>query len=196
MTLRPLLFGALLFVPALLPACSSSSPGDTHPADAGVDAAPDTASDAAPDHPASDAADDDAPVACNTLLNSAPSITVEQVASDPPAPLGGTPADGTYVLSAAVIYTGSAGPAGPSGTSQTTLQITGSTIQVVSTGDPPTRTVTFSTSGTSLDSVDTCPDTDTRPGSYTATPTTLIVELDGGTDDAGARTLVETFTKQ
>jgi len=30
----------------------------------------------------------------------------------------------------------------------------------------------------------------------TATPTTLIVELAAGTDDAGARTLVETFTKQ
>jgi hypothetical protein len=160
-----------------------------------MDAALDTAGDAAPDHPASDAADD-APVACNTLVNSAPSITIEQVASDPPAPQGGTPVDGTYVLSAAVIYTGPAGPAGPSGTSQTTLQITGSTIQVVSTGDPLTRTVTFSTSGTSIDSVDNCPDTDTRPGSYTATPTTFIVELDGGTDDAGARTLVETFTKQ
>jgi len=160
-----------------------------------MDAAPDAAGDAAPDHPASDAADD-APVACNTLVNSAPSITVEQVASDPPAPQGGIPVDGTYVLSAAVIYTGPAGPTGPSGTSQTMIQITGSTIQVVSTGEPPTRTVTFTTSGTSLDSVDTCPDTDTRPGSYTATPTTFVVALDGGTDDAGARTLVETFTKQ
>ena len=44
--------------------------------------------------------------------------------------------------------------------------------------------------------MDTCPDTDTRPGTYTATPTTFTVQLDGGTDDAGARTLVETFTKQ
>jgi hypothetical protein len=130
------------------------------------------------------------------LVNSAPSIGVVQVAADPPASQGGVPVDGTYTLSSAVIYTGAGGPAGPSGTAQTTFQISGSTIQVVSSGEPATRTVTFSTNGTSIDSVDTCPDTDARPGSYTATPTTFIVALDGGTDDAGARTLVETFTKQ
>ena len=138
----------------------------------------------------------DAAETCNTLVNSASSVSIEQVASDPPAPQGGTIANGTYTLTAAVIYTGPQGPTGASGTTQTTLQVTGGTIQVVSDGDPATRTVTFTTSGTSLDSVDTCPDTDTRPGTYTATPTTLVVELDGGTDDAGARTLVETFTKQ
>jgi hypothetical protein len=66
----------------------------------------------------------------------------------------------------------------------------------VSDGDPATRTITFTTSGTSIASVDTCPDTDTRPATYTATPTTFIVAVDGGTDDAGARTLVETFTKE
>ena len=174
----------------LVPACSSSSnPPDAPATDAGSDA------DARSLLDASDAATD-APEACNTLVNSAAVIPVDQVASDPPAPQGGTVVDGTYTQTSAVIYTGQGGPTGASGTTQTTLQVTGGTIQVVSTGDPATRTVTFTTSGTSLDSVDTCPDTDTRPGTYTATPTTLVVELDGGTDDAGARTLVETFTKQ
>ena len=186
MNLRPLLFSILLLVPA----CSSSSPGVSTQTDAGTDAASD-----APSLPDTNAGLD-APVACNTLINSASAISIEQVASDPPAPEGGTPANGTYALTAAVIYTGPGGPTGASGTTQTTLQIAGGTIQVVSSGDPATRTVTFTTSGTSVASVDTCPDTDTRPGTYTATPTTFLVELDGGTGDAGARTLVETFTKQ
>jgi hypothetical protein len=193
MNLCPLLFSMLLVVPA----CSSSSPGDSTGTDAGHDAASDAHStpDTGDAASATDAAPD-APAVCNTLVNSASSITVEQVASDPPAPQGGTPVDGTYALTAAVIYTGPDGPTGASGMSQTTLQITGATIQVVSDGDPATRTITFTTSGTSIASVDTCPDTDTCPATYTATPTTFIVAVDGGTDDAGARTLVETFTKE
>jgi hypothetical protein len=191
MNLRPLLFSALFL---LVPACSSGSspgPGDSTKADAAIDAPGDAH--ASPD--TSDAAID-APTVCNSLPNTASSVSIEQVASDPPAPQGGAIVDGTYALTAAVIYTGPNGPAGPSGTTQTTLQITGPTIQVVSDGDPATRTVSYTTSGTSIESVDTCPDTDTRPGTYTAAPTTFMVELDGGTDDAGARTLVETFTKQ
>jgi hypothetical protein len=201
MNLRPLLFVVSSLLLLGVPACSSSS-GNTGnpPADAGHDTATDASS--GPDasgkdasSPAKDAASDAAPV-CNTLPNTAPSIPVDQMAAEPPAPQGGTPADGTYALTAAVIYTGAEGPSGASGTAQTTLTITGSTIQVVSTGEPATRTVTFTTSGTTIDSVDTCPDTDTRSGGYTATATTFIVQLDAGTDDAGARTLVETFTMQ
>ena len=67
---------------------------------------------------------------------------------------------------------------------------------MATSGTPATRTVTFTASGTSLDSVDTCPDTDSRSSGYTATASTLVVELDAGTDDAGARTLVETFTRE
>jgi hypothetical protein len=214
---RPLAFGS--FVPLLLallallavPACSSSSGPDTHASDAGADIARDAAhpdassgdassGDASADTSAGDAssgdAEADAPAACNTLANGAATIPVEQMAADPPAPQGGAVADGTYTLTSAVIYTGPNGPSGATGTTQTTLQITGATIQVVSAGDPPTRTVTFTTSGTSLDYADTCPDTATSTGVYTATPTTFVIELAGGTDDAGARTLVETFTKQ
>jgi hypothetical protein len=190
LNLRPLLLSALLLVPA----CSSS--GDVTTADGGRDtrdALPD-AVDAAP--AVVDDATSDAPPACNTLSNIAATITVEQVATDPPAPQGGTPVDGLYTLTATVIYTGTDGPSGAAGTAQTTLQLSGSTIQVASAGEPATRTVTFTTSGTSIASTDACPDTDAHPGTYTATPTTFTVELDGGTDDAGARTLVETFTKQ
>ena len=55
---------------------------------------------------------------------------------------------------------------------------------------------TLATSGTSFTSTDTCPDTTVIQGSYTATATTLVIQLPGGTDDAGARTVVETFTMQ
>jgi hypothetical protein len=196
MKLRALLLSTVFLVPACSSAPDVSAPADAAASDASspTDAASRIdASDASP--PAADAPDD-APLTCNALVNSAPTITVEQVASDPPSPQGGTVADGTYAMTAAVIYTGAAGPSGPSGTAQTTLQISGSTIQVANAGQPATRTVTFTISGTGIDSVDTCPDTDERPATYTATPTSLVVELAAGTDDAGARTLVETFTKQ
>jgi hypothetical protein len=85
---------------------------------------------------------------------------------------------------------------GPGGTAQTTLRITGSSIQVANTGDPPSRTVSLSTNGTSFTSTDTCPDSTVLHGAYTATPSTFAIQIDGGTDDAGARTVVETFTRQ
>lgn len=189
---------------ALAAGCSSSSGGST-PSDAGSDhdAGSETADGATPvdggssdRDAAADAPSEAAPAVCNLLANSAPVITYAQVNQDPPAPQGGTMVDGTYEMTAANIYTGPAGPSGPSGMSQTTIEITGGTIQIVSVGQPTTRTVTIATSGTSFTATDTCPDSTVTRGSYTATPTTILIFLDGGTDDAGARTVVETFTKQ
>jgi hypothetical protein len=137
---------------------------------------------------------DSAASACNTLANTAHAITTQQVASDPPAPTGGAIADGTYVLTSATIYTGPGGPVGPGGPAQTTLRITGATVEVANAGDPPTRSITLVTSGTAFTSTDTCPDTTVVRGSYSATATTFAVQLDGGTDDAGARMVVETYT--
>src|ERR1019366_7009192 len=109
MKLRSLLPCILL----LIPACSSS-PGDSTATDAGTDAAQDAGHDAAND------AATDAPQACNALVNGAPTIPIDQVASEPPLPQGGTVVDGTYWLTAVVIYTGASGPTGASGTGQTT----------------------------------------------------------------------------
>jgi hypothetical protein len=195
-----LIFG----IAALTLAAGCSSSGATSPSDAGSDhdggaeptdgAMPgdggSSGQDAAADVPA------EAATACNMLTNSASVITFSQVNQNPPTPQGGTIVDGTYAMTDASIYTGPNGPSGPSGMSQTTIQITGSTIQVASNGQPTTRTVTLATSGTSLTATDTCPDSKVTQGSYTATSTTLLIFLDAGTDDAGARTLVETFTKQ
>jgi hypothetical protein len=134
--------------------------------------------------------------ACNALADVAPVVTVTQVASDPPVPLGGTIADGMYAMTDVTIYTGPHGRAGSTGNAQTTIQVTGSTIQVASSGTPSTRTVALATSGTAFTSTDTCPDTQVMQGTYTATATTLLIFLPGGTDDAGARTVAETFTRQ
>ncbi len=184
--------------PAFLAGCSSGS-GGASTADGGSDAeaATDGGGGAVRDGAmGQDAPPGDAATTCNTLSNVASTVSFEQVAQDPPQPQGGTIADGTYTLTAATIYTGPGGPTGASGSSKVTVQISGTTIQVVTDGSPPTKTVTLATSGSTLTASDTCPDTSVTHGSYTATAATLLIFLDGGTDDAGARTLVETFTRQ
>jgi hypothetical protein len=173
----------------------SAVPGDASasdvatPDDVSVDAA---ATDAA----ALDDAGIDAGPPCNTIANDAPVVNTTEVAADPPTPQGGTIADGTYWQTALDIYTGPTGPAGVTGTSQMTALIQGETAQLVSSGQPTRRTVTLATADASFTSVDTCPDSQMSQGAYTATPTTLTIFLPGGTDDAGARTVVETLTKQ
>jgi hypothetical protein len=183
MTVRWLLLSSLV---ALTPAaCSSSS---VEASDAGRSDAP-PGIDAAPESSAPDAGS-----ICNDLANDAPTITVEEVASDPPAQQGGTIGDGTYFLTAAVIYTGSDGPSGATGTAQTTLEISGSTVQQANSGS--STTYTLATSGSNLTATQMCPTADVRQATYTATAATLVVEVPAGTDEAGAKTLVETFAKQ
>jgi hypothetical protein len=195
--------GLLIF----LAGCGSSSttagapsPDASPEAAAAMEAsAPDTstADDGATEDEATtaDAASDAGPP-CNTIANTAPVVDITQIAADPPTPLGGTIADGTYWETSLDIYTGPAGPAGMTGTSQTTALIQGTTVQLVSDGQPTRRTVTLTTADAGFTSVDSCPYAQMSQGSYTATPTTLTIFLPGGTDDAGARTVVETLTKQ
>jgi hypothetical protein len=159
------------------------------------------------DAPSGDAADSavgdaggdagDGAVTCNALANTATPVTGAQVAANPPALQGGTVVDGTYALTNLTIYTGPDGPTGSTGMSQTTIEISGATIQVATNGTPGTRTETFaSTAGGTFTATDTCPDTSAFQGAYSATSTTFVVQFPGGTDDAGARTVQETFTKQ
>jgi hypothetical protein len=143
-----------------------------------------------------DAPGPDAPVACNALVNGATAVTKTQVAMAPPTLLGGTVVDGTYFLTDYSIFTGPQGATGPMGTVQTTLQITGSTLQVVNSDSPPTRTVTLMTSGTGFTAKTSCPSgLGDILGTYTATATSFVVQL-GGNADAGTPTVQETFTKQ
>jgi hypothetical protein len=146
---------------------------------------------------ASSEAGDDAGPPCNTIANDAPVVNVTQVAADPPTPMGGTIVNGTYWQTSLEIYTGPDGPTGTTGTSQSTALIEGETVQLVqSPGQPARRTITLTTADGGFTSSDTCPDSQSSQGGYTATATTLTIFLPGGTDDAGARTVVETLTKQ
>jgi hypothetical protein len=146
--------------------------------------------------PLTDAADSvaDGAAACNALTNAASPVMGTQVAQNPPTLVGGTIVDGTYFLTGLTTYTGPQGPTGSSGMSQTTIKISGGTIQVITNGTPATRNETLTTTGNQFTSTDTCPDTNVIQGTYTATPTTLVVQFSGGTDDAGARTVAESFS--
>jgi hypothetical protein len=199
---------ACLVVLALVaPACSSSSSSSTQ-SDGGrsSDAVSEASSkpegaagggDDAAGSAAPDGSGDDGPTVCNTLVNSGQPVTAMQVASDPPAAQGGTPANGTYLLTSETIYTGAGGATGPSGTQRITIQIQGSTVQVSKNTSPPTSTYDLTTTGTTYTAAGECPpQVGGLMGSYTATATTFVVSIAAIGSDAGAPTTVETFTKQ
>jgi hypothetical protein len=101
-------------------------------------------------------------------------------------------------MQTATYYTGTGGASGPTGTtSQVTIEVSGDTVQVVSSSGGTTShlTVTIGTGGSSLTYADVCPVSATLNGSYSATPTTLTVMLPVASD-SGATTLVEDFVKQ
>jgi hypothetical protein len=142
-----------------------------------------------------DGAASDGTVVCNTFANAAPAITSQAVAEAAPALTGGTIANGTYFLTALTEYRGDAGMAATGGLQNTTIEVSGTTIQVNSSGTTSTETVV--TSGTNLfTDTRTCPGPATRDGTYTATPTMLIVQFDDGTADGGTSIVQETFTLQ
>jgi len=183
----------------LLPACGSSS-SPTSDAGGTADASAE-ASVAHGDAQADGALGDggqDGPVICNTLVNSASTITITQLAADPPAFEGGTPAAGTYVLTRETVYTGAGGASGAtSRTDRTTIQITGNTIQVAKDSSPTTETYMLVPSGTTYAAEGLCPPTlGGIVGSYTATTTTFIASLAAPGGDGGAPWTVDSFTKQ
>jgi hypothetical protein len=106
-----------------------------------------------------------------------------QVATNPPAPLGGTIVDGTYHLSQSLTYTGPGGAAGPTATTiQDTLVITNAasgiaTVEEVSSSDgaPDGRTsFRFTPAGTTATAAITCPSLNSVSFGYTATATTFM----------------------
>jgi hypothetical protein len=96
--------------------------------------------------PAPDAAVPDAEVfdaaPCNTIEDVATADVVEVgLAEDPPTPTGGAIADGTYVITNAVYYTGAGGQTGETGVvyHSTSVNAAG-TYQYIDTGSGPVRT--------------------------------------------------------
>jgi hypothetical protein len=141
-----------------------------------------------------DGASSDGAIVCNTLANTAAAVTTQVVASPPPMLAGGTLTDGTYTLTALTQFTGDAGMSGTGGMSSTTIEISGTTIQVSNNGSTSTETVV--TSGTSFTDTRTCPTAAMRSGTYAATSTMFIVLFEDGTADGGTNFVQETFTIQ
>jgi hypothetical protein len=132
---------------------------------------------------------------CNALVNIGPEV---HGVSDPdpvPEMTGGTIVDGTYVMTAAVNYGGTVTPYTVVGSSFT-LVIAGNTLEFVASyeGGPDVHsTMQQAPSGIQLNATLTC-GTGLTDGTYTATPTSLIVRPTR--DPAQEDYHVVTFTKQ
>jgi hypothetical protein len=136
------------------------------------------------------------PATCNVLIDDGPVVTPTAVAATAPTPAGGTLVDGTYDLTALTLYTGpgvSASP--PSGTFSAVYQITGNIAQQVGrlNGSEARYTSTFTISGTTFLSADTCPmpKQNSDSVSITATPTGFRVY-----DSVTGGILEQSYTKR
>jgi Copper type II ascorbate-dependent monooxygenase, C-terminal domain len=106
---------------------------------------------------------------CNTVTNAAPAVPITNVAAAAPAPTGGAIPDGTYFVTAALIYTGVGGKAGPTGiTYQGTDVSTGGNhfALVYNQSDNPGdlhNSGTFTVTGPNVDIETSCPTPSTSP---------------------------------
>lgn len=132
--------------------------------------------------------------ACNALADDGPTVTPTAVASAGPSPAGGAITDGTYVLSTVTLYTGPGGSTiAPNGTFSGVIQISGSRmLQVGAINGAEQRYVsTFTTSGTSISTTDTCPTPKSATLSFSATATGLRIY-----DSTIGGTLEQAFSKR
>jgi hypothetical protein len=131
-------------------------------------------------------------MACNDLVDDAPTVVAMTVAETAPSPAGGTIADGTYALTAMNAYSGAGGATGDLGImASAVMTISGMTMQQAGqiNGQEKRYTSTFTTSGTTIMTMDTCPAPNTDMHSYTATPNALIV-----IDSESGYTLAQTYS--
>jgi hypothetical protein len=161
---------------------AGAPPADAAPAaDAALDATPpvDGAPDAAP--PA------DAAVACNTVPNGGATVTLVRVPQAPPAPTGGTIADGTYVLTSLVQYTGPGGASGPTSMMvRMSMRIGGGRLDLVQNTGSGDQTLTYDLATMPamnlLTITPTCPSAGPpQPSLYSASPTELRAYGNGQT---------------
>lgn len=113
--------------------------------------------------------------ACNTLVDDAPTISLMLAAGSAPTPAGGTVVDGTYVFTAATLYTTVSSV--PPTSFSAVLQIAGTTMQQVGTinGAEQRYTSTIDVNGTSVTTSDTCPMPNVATHQFTATATELRI---------------------
>ena len=144
---------------ACLLACSSQ----TNTSDGGTDASADVIDDVKADAPQEAGKD----AGCNSLTNVGTVIQQMNVASDPVTGDGGTIVLGTYVCTAAVIYTGADGGSGPTGTTfQDTVffpdagtyeQVTSIVNDAGADGSPIHHNGNYTLAGSTISITQTCP---------------------------------------
>lgn len=121
---------------------------------------------------------------CNALVNGGQAITMVNVPQDMPSGQGGTIALGLYYLTKWESYTGPGGASGPTQNVRKTAFLFQSSTQYLKvTADQgqadENDNRTYTTSGATLNSVQSCPTVDTLSSDYTATPTMLILYAGG-----------------
>lgn len=133
---------------------------------------------------------------CNDVQNTAAPVTQTEMPGDPPASLGGSIVDGTYLLTATTRYLGSRGaPSLARNTYQTTLRIEGGRSAAISlfNGAETRTSAMFHTGGATLTFEQQCPTVSVGDFGYTADARTLT--LIGLADSAGG-VLVSVYTRQ
>ena len=130
--------------------------------------------------------------ACNTLVNDGPTVSLMLSTATAPPATGGTVVDGTYVLSGATAYT-NGGVTAPPTSFRAVMQIAGNIMQQVGTfnGAEQRYTSTFSTSGSNVTTMDTCPAPKTATHQFIATATNIHI-----IDSSAVGTVEQTYTKR
>lgn len=176
--------GISLVALACLVACSSDDTTPYHGTDASFDAAADASLDATADAP-QEAGSDSGSAACNELSNIGTVVPQTFVATDAVSGAGGLLVAGTYVLTAAVVYTGPGGGTGPTGLKlRDTLIIDASNLyqRVTSIvddagvdGSPLHENGAFVVDGSSIQVTQTCPPGVQPFTSYDSNGTTIHI---------------------
>jgi hypothetical protein len=111
---------------------------------------------------------------CNTVVDDAPTIVPTATTDAVPTPTGGTITPGTYELVSVTLYVGPDGTAdAPAGGLSRVFEITENTIQQAGRVNDVENhaTTTFTISGTTLSTVDTCPAAPSEALEFSATET-------------------------
>lgn len=155
------LFGACLV------ACSTQSNTSDSGKDAGADVIADASADVIEDVKADAPQEAGNDAGCNEVTNVGTVIQQLNVASAPVTGDGGTIATGTYVCTAAVVYTGADGGSGPTGTTiqETVLFHDGRTYERVASivsgagadGSPIRQNGSYTLAGSTISITQTCP---------------------------------------
>jgi hypothetical protein len=151
----------------------------------------------APDVAGQDA-DNDAEAAdgdCNSVEDLSQPVKELRVPAAAPTPMGGPIVDGTYVSTAAAIYTGDGGTSGPSGNGyRVTDVVSGQSFQLFDNSVPPRVNGTFAVDGSAFSTTITCP-SDAKPFAWVAYDSDgTKVTLYGAPGPAGVKSL--TLTKR